>query len=174
MITITNGSPSNGVYPATVGGDMELEILNQNSSTYTVRCYGLTSNYFDFSVAKAEVDDSNGDFDSEKCFNWLMVEMKCDNEVASQSSGYGGSIDAEFQQFNSNTNRYELNLSGDFEVKEISDNGTDKTIRFYQIDNEDWDFKIESTHQAADPINPEKLLKWLLKMLKKYLCPECL
>lgn len=174
MITATNGTANDPVFPASIGGNFQIKILSENSSDYNIRVWGLTSAYFDCTVDFSDSQDSNGDFDAELTFDWLKQQMADSVSIASGTTAYTGQLSASFQQLNEETDRYESNLSGNYEIEEIGEDATHYTLRFKKTGSDYFDFKILKTNGAvSDGIDPAKVLLWLLKKMKEALCPEC-
>ena len=173
MISITNGTQSESLYPATVAGKYETEVLALASGEYTIRVYGLTPTYFDCVVPDAFVE-TGGNYDSEKMFAWLLGEMVDLVSTGSGTSGESTSLYADFIQIPEGTEKYECNLHSNFTIEELNDDSTNYYLRFHSVDSDYFDFTVAKSNEAVQyGIDPKKLLMWLLKKLKEALCPEC-
>jgi len=173
MISIINGTPSGDLYPATVSGTYETEVLSLVSGDYTIRVYGLTRDYFDCVVAASLVQTSS-EYDSEKMFDWLLDQMANEVLTGSGTSSESVSLSAAFVEIIEGTEKHACNLGADFKIEELSDDATNYYLRFHRVGGDYFDFTVLKTNAAVQyGIDPKKLLLWLLKKLKEALCPEC-
>jgi len=172
-ISITNGTSSGNLYPATVSGTYETEVLSLVSGDYTIRIYGLTRDYFDC-VVDASLVQTSSEYDSEKMFDWLLDQMANEAATGSGASSQSVSLLAAFVEIIEGTEKHKCNLGTDFKIEELSDDTNNYYLRFHRVDGDYFDFTIAKTEGAVqNGIDPKKLLLWLLKKLKEALCPEC-